>query len=116
MNTKISEVENKVPDNSKYITVHEYKKLTDENFETRWKQADLVKKKTDFDNKLKSFHIQISSNKIKHLEIQKKLNRLITKDYHFSFGRICFTSNDESQSTFVYQLTLDALKIKKRQT
>ena len=48
LNTKVSEVENKIPENSKYITNQEFHKLTIENFEARLKQADLVNK-TDFD-------------------------------------------------------------------
>ena len=35
------------------------------------------------------------------------------KDYNFFFGRIYFTSNDGSQSMFVYQETLDTLELKK---
>ena len=54
LNTKISEVENKIPDNSKYITTQEFNKLTADVFAARVKQADLVNK-TDFDNKLTSF-------------------------------------------------------------
>ena len=65
--------------------------------------------KTDFDHKLTSFNKRITSNKTKHLEVQKKLNSLITKDYHFFLSRIYFTSNDGSQNTFVYQSTLDIL-------
>ena len=38
------------------------------NFEARLKQADLVNK-TDFDNKLTSFHKWITSNNTKHLEV-----------------------------------------------
>ena len=53
------------------------------------------------------------SNKTKHLEVQKKLNSLITKDYNFFLGRIYFTSNDGSQNTLVYQPTLDILELKK---
>ena len=79
LNTKISEVENKIPDNSKYITTQEFDKLTAKNLATRLKQANLVNK-TDFENKLTSFNRQITSNKTKHLEVQKKLNSLITKD------------------------------------
>ena len=81
LNTKISEAENKIPDHSKYITTPEFNKLTAENFAARLKQADLVNE-TDFDNKLKSFNQRITSNKAKHLEVQKKLNSLITKDYN----------------------------------
>ena len=75
-------------------------------------QADLVNK-TDFDNKLTSFNRRINSNKIKHLEADKKLNILITNAYNFSLRRIYFTSNDGSQNTFVYQPTLDTLGLKK---
>ena len=53
LNTKISEVENKIHDGSKYITTQEFNKLTAENFAARLKQADLVNK-TDFDSKLTS--------------------------------------------------------------
>ena len=101
LNTKISEVQNKNPDDSKYITTQEFYKLTAENFAARLKQAAFVNK-TDFDNKLTSFNKRLTSNKTKNLEVQKKLNSLITKDY-----KICFTSNDGSQNTFVYQSTLD---------
>ena len=45
---------------------------------------------------------QITSNKTKHLEVQKKLNSLITKDYNFFLGRI-----------YVYQPALDTLELKK---
>ena len=93
MNTKIGEIENKIPDNSKYINTQEFNKLTAENFGARLKQADL-EKKTDFDNKLTSFNRRITSNKTKHLEVQKKLNRLITKDFNICLGRIDFTSTD----------------------
>ena len=46
-------------------------------------QANLVTK-TEFDNKLTSFNKRITSNKTKHLEVRKKLESLITKDYNFS--------------------------------
>ena len=36
--------------------------------------------KTDLDNKLTSFNKRITSDKIKYLEIQKKLNSLMAKD------------------------------------
>ena len=81
LNTKISEVENKIPNHDKYITTPEFNKLTAENFTARLKQANLVTK-TDFDNKLTSFNRKITSNKTKYLEVQKKLNSLIT--YNFS--------------------------------
>ena len=69
--------------------------------------------KTDFDEKLTNFIRKITSNKTKYLEVQRKLNGLITSDYNFFLGRMYFTSNDGSQNTFVYQPTLDTLKLKK---
>ena len=82
LNTKIYEVENKIPDNSKYITTQELNKLTAENFAARLKQANLVNK-TDIANKLTSFNRRITSNKTQNLEFQKKLNSLTTKYYNF---------------------------------
>ena len=70
LNTKISEVENKVSDNSKYITTQEFNNLTAESFAARLKQANLVIK-TDFDNKLTSLNELITLNKTKHLEETK---------------------------------------------
>ena len=57
LNTKISEVENKIPNHDKYITTPEFSKFT----------------ATDFDNKLTNFNRKITSNKTKYLEVQKKL-------------------------------------------
>ena len=111
LNTKTGEVENKIPDNSKNITTQEFNKLTAENFAARLKQANLVSK-TDFYNKLISFNKRITSNKTKHLEVQKNLNSLITKDYNFFLGRIFFAGNDKSQNTFVYETTLNTLELK----
>ena len=78
LNTKISKAVNKIHDNSKYITTQGFNKLRAETFVTRLKQADQVNK-TDFDNKLTSFNKRIASNKTKHLEVQRKLNSLITR-------------------------------------
>ena len=71
-------------------------------------KSSWLKKETNFDNKVTRFNKRITSNKAKHLEIQKKRNSLITKDYNFFLGRIHFTSD-----VFVYQPTLDALELKK---
>ena len=68
--------------------------------------------KTDFDNKLTSFNRRITSNKTKHLEVQKKLNSLITKDYNFFLGRIYVASHDGSKNTFFYQPTFNELELK----
>ena len=101
LSTKISEVENKIPDHIKYITSPEFNMLAVENFTARLKVANSVTK-NDFDNKLTSFSRKITPNKIKYLEVRKRLNSLITKDYNFFLGRIYFTSNDGSQNMLVY--------------
>ena len=68
--------------------------------------------KTEFDNELARFNKIITSNKTKHLEVEKKLDSLITKDYNFFLGRIYFTSKDGSQNMFVYKSTLNMLELK----
>ena len=68
LNTKISEVENKIPDNSKYVTTDDFNKLTTEDFAARLKQADSVNK-TDFDDELTSFNKRITLNKTKNVEV-----------------------------------------------
>ena len=55
LNPKISEVENEISDNSKYITTHDFNRSSAKNFALRLRQADLVNK-TDFYNKLTSFN------------------------------------------------------------
>ena len=46
LNTKINEVESKIPNHDKYITTPEFNKLTAENFTGRLKQANLA---SDYD-------------------------------------------------------------------
>ena len=82
LNTKISVVENKIPDHDKHITTQKFDRLTAENFASRLRQPNLMRK-TDFDNKLISFNRKIISNKTKYLEVLKKLNNLTTKDCNF---------------------------------
>ena len=113
LNTKISEFENKIPNHDKYVTAPEFNELTAKKFAARLKQANLVDK-TDFDNKLTSYNRRITSNKTKYLEVQKKLNSLITNGYNFFLGRMYFTSNNGSQSTFAFQPTLRYFRMKKR--
>ena len=98
LNTKISWVENKIPNHDKYITTPEYDKLAAENFTARIKQTNLLTK-TDFDKNLTSFNRKITSNKTKYLEAYKKLNSP--------------TRNDYNLNTFVYLPTRDMLELKK---
>ena len=87
LNTKISEVQNKLSDNSNYITTKEFNKLTAEKFSIRLKQADLVSE-TDFDNKLTGFNRKITLNKTKNVEVQKNLDSIATNDCNFFLGKI----------------------------
>ena len=87
MDTKIIEVESKIPDYSRHITSEEFNKLTWEHYVARLKQADWLNK-TDFNDKLTSFNKRIASNKRKHLEVQNKLNSL-DKNYN-NFETTCF--------------------------
>ena len=93
------------------ITTPEFKKLAAESFTATLKQSNLATK-TDFDNKLTNFNRRITSNRTKHLEVQKKLDSIIIKGYSF-LVRICFTSNDGSQNMFVYQTIFNVLDLKK---
>ena len=45
VNTKISEVENKILDHAEYFNTQEFNKLTTENFAARVKQANLSEQK-----------------------------------------------------------------------
>ena len=71
LNTKVSEVENKISNHAKYISTQELNKLMMENVAARLKQVNLVSK-TDFENKLINFNRKITLNKTKYLEIKKK--------------------------------------------
>ena len=53
--------------------------MTAENIAPRLKQADV-------DHKLTGFNRLITLNKTKHLEVQKKLNSIITNNYNFFLG------------------------------
>ena len=106
LNTKISEVKDRIPGHSKYITTQELNKLTAENVAARLTQANLVNK-TDFDNKLTRFNRKYTSSKTKYLKVLGKLNSLPAKDYDLISDRMYFTSNGGSQNTFVSQPTID---------
>ena len=112
LNTKISEVENKIPNQDKYITTPEFNKLTARSFSARLNQANIMTK-IAFHNKLTSYNGRITSNKTKYLEVKKKLVSVIANDHNFFLGTIYFTSNDRSQNTFAYQPILDTLELKK---
>ena len=71
LNTNISEIENKMPDNSKNNTTQEFNKLETENLAARLKQADLLNK-IDFDKPIlildQEILLRISNVQIAYLE------------------------------------------------
>ena len=81
----LTPVENKMPGHSKSITTPKFNKLTAENFVARLAQTNLTSKndifnfwkKTDFDNKTKTFNKKINSNKTNNLLVKKELNELL---------------------------------------
>ena len=88
-NTKITETEKKTFDHNHNhnITTQEFNKLMRETFAARLKTAslgtksdiaDLLKDKY-FDNKLENMDKNVTSNKIKHVETEKKLADLTNK-------------------------------------
>ena len=115
-NTKIAELEKKILDNhnNKCITIQEFNKLTAEHFTATLKQANLairadtddLVEKAETDGKLKHFNKKVTSNKIKHVETEKKLtdlkNMLSDKGYEFLWSRMYFTSDDSYQNFFVF--------------
>ena len=68
LNTKFSEVGNKIPDNAIYITNQEFNKLTAESFKETLKKPNLVSK-TNFKNKLITFDKKMLKKHTKYLEV-----------------------------------------------
>ena len=89
--TKVTEIENKLNDHNddKYITTVEFNTLTEDVFNARLAQANLITK-TDFDAKLSSLNRKITKNKSKHLLVQNELKQLKTFDSSYFIGKIHF--------------------------
>ena len=89
--TKVTEIENKLNDHNhdKYITTVEFNTLTEDVFNARLAQANLITK-TDFDAKLSSLNRKITKNKSKHLLVQNELKKLKTFDLSYFIGKIHF--------------------------
>ena len=79
-NTKVTEIENKLNDHNhdKYIATSEFNKLAADVFNARLAQANLITK-TDFDTKLLSLNRKITQNKTKHLLVENELTTLENK-------------------------------------
>ena len=92
LNTKIDEVENKIPNDSKYVTIHKFNKFIGKTFDTKLKQAKLVAS---------------SSNTVLDLANKNKLKieKLQTFDSNYFLGKIYF-GGDGSQNRFISQYLL----------
>ena len=66
--------------------------------------------KNDFGKKLKK---KKKKRKTRHLQIQKKLNSLLIKDYNFLLGRMYFTDDGDFQNMFIDQSINSKLEIQK---
>ena len=105
LNTKISEVENKIPSISglvkktdydakiknivgKYFTIADYNKFTSDILDAKVKQKVLLNKSV-IDKKLININKKITSNKTKHMETDKKLSDL-TKSWTNMRKRMIF--------------------------
>ena len=114
LNAKISKVEYQIIGNSKYITTQEFNKLTTENLTIRLKQAGLVNE-SGFDNKLKNFNKKMTLNKIKHSEVPKRLNSLITNliFWYIPDGFSATESREVSLNGYAYDFLVDYNSIDK---
>ena len=84
-NTKINEIEKKIPDHDKLITALEFNQLTAEDFASRLKHANFESKnyiadfvkEADFAEKLKRNNTIVTSIKTRYVEAEKKINDLL---------------------------------------
>ena len=90
-NTEVIEIDNKLNNHNydKYLDTSEFNKLAVDVFNARIAQANLVTK-TGFDAKLSSLNRKITSNKTKHILVEKELNKLKTFDSGYFIGKSHF--------------------------
>ena len=109
---------------NKYITTWEFDKLKSENFALRLTQTNLASKndmaifvkETDSNDKLKYLYKEVTPNKTRHVEVEKKITDLTNKvtqisekGHDFLLGRKYFTSNDGYQNFLVFAPMLSSL-------
>ena len=132
LNTKNSEVENKIPVISalvkrtdyddkiseiggKYITASDYNKFASDILDANIKQKELVNK-SGISNIVKIFDSNTKlaslSTKAKLKKEEDKIVKLQRHDLIFFLGKNVF-ADDSSQNMFIYQPTLDKLELKK---
>ena len=102
-NTKVTEIENKLNNHNhdEYIDTSVFNKLAVDVFNAKRAQAKL-ETKTDFDAKLLSLNIKITSNKTKHVLVENESNKLKIFDLSYFIGKSHF-EEDVTQNYLVFQ-------------
>ena len=100
-NNKITDIENKLNNHNddKYVATSEFNTLAVDVFNARLAQANLIAK-TDFDTKLSSLNIKITTDKTKLVE--NKFKKLKTIDSSYFRGKSHF-EEDRAQKYLVFQ-------------
>ena len=101
--TKFNDIEKKITDynHGKYITTLQFNKLRAENFVARLALKNLATI-TDFDNRPSHLNTKITSNKTKHLIVEKQLKKLETFDSIYFWSESHFI-DDGKQNWLVFQ-------------
>ena len=107
--SKVTENKFNNHNHDKYIDTSEFSKLATDVFNARTGQANLITK-SDLDAKLSSLNRKITSNKIKHLLVENKLNKFKTFDSSYFVGKSHF-EEDVAKNYLVFQLIVRYLKL-----
>ena len=101
--TKISDIEKKIANynHGKYITTQEFNKLTNEIFNARLAQENLIPK-TDLDAKLQSLSKRITSSEAKHLLVENEPKKLKIFDLSY-FKDKGYFEEDGTPNYLVFQ-------------
>ena len=110
-NTKITEIKNKLNNHNhnKYIDPSKFNTLATNLFNTRTAQANLISK-TDFDAKLSSLNRKITKSKSDHLLVQNELKKLKKFDSSYFCGKNCFDENG-TLNYYVFQPLFKYLEV-----
>ena len=105
-NTKVSDIEKKITDHNhgKYITAPEFNTLAADVFNARLAAQTDLRRKPEFDFKLKGISDRVTKNKTKHLLVENELKKLKTLGLSYFGGENYFQGNDGTQNSLVFQV------------
>ena len=111
-NTNITEIKKKLinRDHDKHITTPEFNTLAANVFNARPAHANLVKKKTDFDNKISNHDSKIAADKTKNESIENEIKKLKTLDLSYFVDK-SHIEEDGTQNYLVFQLLNTYFKV-----